>query len=79
MGERIKDVLPKRQGLWDTGKIMFSLRRDKYDRLIIGSMGRTHGNRKGGITKHWASAQLRDYFLTWDQLNLKTSGTAKLR
>ena len=62
MGERIKDVLPKFQGLWATGKIMFSLRRDKYDRLIIGSMGRIHGNRESGITKRWASAQLRRLF-----------------
>ncbi|MDC0976404.1 FAD-binding oxidoreductase [bacterium] len=62
LGERIRYILPQRQGLWDTGKIMFSLRRDKYDRLIIGSMGRTHGNRKSGITKRWASAQLKRLF-----------------
>ena len=62
LGERIKYILPKRQGLWDTGKIMFSLRRDKYDRLIIGSMGRIHGHRKSGITKRWASAQLKRLF-----------------
>lgn len=61
-GERIRYILPQRQGLWDTGKIMFSLRRDKYDRLIIGSMGRIHGNRKSGITKRWASAQLKRLF-----------------
>ena len=41
---------------------MFSLRRDKYDRLIIGSMGRIHGNSKSGITKRWASAQLKRLF-----------------
>ena len=62
LGDRIKYILPQRQGLWDTGKIMFSLRRDKYDRLIIGSMGRIHGNRKSGITKRWASAQLKRLF-----------------
>ena len=62
LGERIKHILPKRQGLWDTGRIMFSLRRDKYDRLIIGSMGRTHGNRDNGITKRWATAQLNFLF-----------------
>lgn len=62
LGERIKYILPQRQGLWDTGKIMFSLRRDKYDRLIIGSMGRIHGNRKSGITRRWASAQLKRLF-----------------
>ena len=30
---------PSGQGLWDTGPIMFSLRRDAFGRLIIGSMG----------------------------------------
>ena len=62
LGERIKHILPKRQGLWDNGKIMFSLRRDKNDRLIIGSMGRIHGNLKSGITKRWASTQLKRLF-----------------
>lgn len=62
LGIRIKHILPQRQGLWDTGKIMFSLRRDKYDRLIIGSMGRIHGNRDSGITKRWAKAQLKRLF-----------------
>ena len=62
LGERIKHILPQRQGLWDTGKIMFSLRRDKNNRLIIGSMGRIHGNLKSGITKRWASAQLKRLF-----------------
>ena len=28
LGDRIKHILPQQQGLWDTGKIMFSLRRD---------------------------------------------------
>ena len=50
LGERIKHILPQRQGLCDTGKLMFSLRRDKDNRLIIGSMGRIHGNLKNGIT-----------------------------
>ena len=62
LDDRIEHILPNRQGLWDTGRIMFSLRRDKYNRLIIGSMGRIHGNRKGGITKRWASVQLRKLF-----------------
>ena len=62
LGERVKHILPQRQGLWDTGKIMFSLRRDKHDRLIIGSMGRSHGTCESGITKRWASAQLKRLF-----------------
>ena len=62
LGERIKHILPQRQGLWDTGKIMFSLRRDKDNRLIIGSMGRIHGNLTNGITKRWALARLKRLF-----------------
>ena len=62
LGERIRQILPLRQGLWDTGKIMFSLRRDKFDRLIIGSMGRIHGDHKSGITRRWAASQLNRLF-----------------
>lgn len=62
LGERIKHILPQRQGLWDTAKIMFSLRRDKNNRLIIGSMGRIHGSLKSGITKRWALARIKRLF-----------------
>ena len=40
LGEQAAHILPERQGLWDTGTIMFSLRRDQSDRILIGSMGR---------------------------------------
>ncbi|MEX0281682.1 MAG: NAD(P)/FAD-dependent oxidoreductase [Arenibacterium sp.] len=43
LGDRVKDILPARQGLWDTGQIMFSLRRDMQDRLLVGSMGKIIG------------------------------------
>lgn len=58
LGPRIKDILPERQGLWDTGRIMFSLRRDMADRLIIGSMGTVIGAVGRGLSQRWARKQL---------------------
>ena len=54
LGERVKAILPGGQGLWDTGTIMFSLRRDAFGRLIIGSMGKAFGG-NGGLSQRWAA------------------------
>ena len=62
LGDRIKHILPQQQGLWDTGKIMFSLRRDDSERLIIGSMGNVMGNRSGGVSHRWAQKKLAHLF-----------------
>ncbi|WP_417415195.1 NAD(P)/FAD-dependent oxidoreductase [Hoeflea sp.] len=61
LGARVQDILPERQGIWDTGKIMFSLRRDAADRLIIGSMGSVVGGEKG-LSERWAARQLKRLF-----------------
>ena len=61
LGARVASILPERQGIWDTGKIMFSLRRDAADRLIIGSMGAVIGGEKG-LSVRWAARQLRRLF-----------------
>jgi glycine/D-amino acid oxidase-like deaminating enzyme len=47
LGDGWRIFLPERQGIWDTGQIMFSLRRDAADRLIIGSMGAASVARAG--------------------------------
>lgn len=62
LGDRVQHILPGRQGLWDTGQIMFSLRRDMTDRLIIGSMGTVLGDRGQGLSQRWARKQLRRMF-----------------
>ena len=62
LGDRIKHILPQQQGLWDTGKIMFSLRRDDSERLIIGSMGNMMGNQSGGVSHRWAQKKLAHLF-----------------
>ncbi len=61
LGERAASILAERQGLWDTGPIMFSLRRDAEDRLIIGSMGKVVGG-EGGLSHRWAKKQLARLF-----------------
>ena len=62
LGARIADILPGRQGLWDTGTVMLSLRRDMADRLIIGSMGALMGSARTGLSRRWAARQLRRLF-----------------
>ena len=58
LGDRAEFILPEGQGLWDTGKIMFSLRRDSFGRLIVGSMGRAIGG-DNGLSRRWAARRIR--------------------
>lgn len=61
LGDRVDGILDDRQGLWDTGPIMFSLRRDAFGRLIAGSMGRVLGG-ESGLSSRWARRTLRRIF-----------------
>lgn len=61
LGERAGNILPGREGLWDTGRIMFSLRKDAGGRLVVGSMGRAVGGRNG-LSERWAASRLRRLF-----------------
>ena len=61
MADRARSILPGGQGLWDTGKIMFSLRRDAFGRVIIGSMGTVVGGLTG-LSHRWAARTLRRLF-----------------
>jgi glycine/D-amino acid oxidase-like deaminating enzyme len=62
LGPDAAHILPGRQGLWDTGTIMFSLRRDAFDRLIIGSMGSVIGDKDQGLSHRWARKQISRIF-----------------
>jgi len=55
-------ILPGRQGLWDTGQIMFNIRRDAHDRLLLGSMGKVHGSCEKGLSQRWARKQIKRLF-----------------
>ncbi|MBO0663972.1 FAD-binding oxidoreductase [Jiella sp. MQZ9-1] len=54
-------VLPERQGCWDTKDVLTSVRFDRHDRLILGSVGALRG---AGTVIHrrWARRTLRHLF-----------------
>lgn len=62
MGPEAAHILPNKQGLWDTGQIMFNYRRDARDRLLIGTMGRIIGTKDRGLTRRWAQKQIARVF-----------------
>lgn len=62
MGPEAAHILPGRQGLWDTGQIMFNVRRDAFDRLLIGSMGKVVGTKDHGLSHRWAQKQIARIF-----------------
>lgn len=62
LGEDAAHILPGKQGLWDTGKIMFNIRRDSFDRLLVGSMGKVIGTRDKGLSHRWANKQIKRIF-----------------
>ena len=64
LGPEADHILAGRQGLWDTGQIMFSVRRDAYDRIVIGSMGKIVGDATKGLSYRWATKQLKRLFPT---------------
>jgi len=61
LGAQGESILSERQGVWDTGRIMFSMRRDAFGRLIVGSMGRVIGGDKG-LSRRWARQRIRAIF-----------------
>lgn len=61
LGEKGLNILPEKQGVWDTAPIMLTFRRDASNRLIIGSMGSVVGG-KNGLTHRWATRMFRRLF-----------------
>ena len=72
LGDRAEGVLPEGQGLWDTGPIMFSLRRDAFGRILIGSMGSVIGGTEG-LSRRWASRTLRRLFPNLGDVEFETA------
>ena len=61
LGARADAILPGREGLWDTGTIMTSLRRDASGRIVVGSMGTVLGGATG-LSRRWAARRLARLF-----------------
>ncbi|MGP6086338.1 NAD(P)/FAD-dependent oxidoreductase [Antarctobacter jejuensis] len=64
LGPEAAHILPGRQGLWDTGQIMFNIRRDASNRLLVGSMGKVIGTKDRGLSHRWAKKQIARIFPT---------------
>lgn len=62
MGADAAHIMPGKQGLWDTGQIMFNIRRDGFDRLLVGSMGKVVGSKDRGLSHRWAKKQIARIF-----------------
>ena len=62
LGPEAANILPGKQGLWDTGQIMFNIRRDGFDRLLVGSMGKVVGTKDKGLSHRWAQKQIARIF-----------------
>ncbi|QYX55712.1 FAD-binding oxidoreductase [Roseovarius sp. SCSIO 43702] len=73
LGARAADILPAGQGLWDTGTIMFSLRRDAEGRMIIGSMGEVVGSSRAGLSRRWAKRKLARLFPDLGEVAFETA------
>lgn len=64
LGPEANAILPGKQGLWDTGQIMFNIRRDAFNRLLVGSMGKVVGTKDSGLSHRWARKQITRIFPT---------------
>ncbi|WP_170574929.1 NAD(P)/FAD-dependent oxidoreductase [Ruegeria atlantica] len=64
LGTEVDHILPGRQGLWDTGQIMFTIRRDAYNRIVMGGMGKVVGTTDKGLSRRWAKKQIKRLFPT---------------
>ena len=62
LGPEADYILPGKQGLWDTGQIMFNIRRDASNRLLVGSMGKVVGSKDKGLSNRWAAKQIAKIF-----------------
>lgn len=64
---QLEGVLPGKEGMWDTGTVMCSVRLDQAGRLILGGMGGLSPNHH---VHKWADAKIKKLFpqlgrLTW--------------
>jgi glycine/D-amino acid oxidase-like deaminating enzyme len=66
----LSDILPERQGAWDTQKVLCSFRLDRSGRLIFGSVGALDGTGKHVHTS-WAKRAIRKIFPQLGEITLE--------
>lgn len=74
--EQLSIILPHRQGCWDTGLVMTSVRLDGRGRLILGSVGKVTNGAVGQHLIHWANRIISNMFpqLPQQEWQFKWSG-----
>lgn len=78
LGPEAAHILPGKQGVWDTGQIMFNVRRDAYDRLLVGSMGKVMGDKDRGLSHRWARKQIARIFPTLGPVEFEEAWHGKI-
>lgn len=71
------DILPERQGAWDTRLVLSSMRRDAEGRLILGSLGKGEG-RPAAYLRCWANRIQRHYFPQLGNVEWECSWTGRI-
>ncbi|WP_227369463.1 NAD(P)/FAD-dependent oxidoreductase [Halomonas sp. M20] len=71
------EILPERQGAWDTRTVLSSLRRDAEGRLLLGSLGRGESKPLAFI-KCWADRIKDDYFPQLGKLKWEYTWTGQI-
>ncbi len=71
------DILPERQGAWDTRMVLSSMRRDAEGRLVLGSLGRGDG-RPQAYVRCWADRIQRHYFPQLGQVDWECTWTGRI-
>lgn len=71
------DILPERQGAWDTRMVLSSMRRDAEGRLVLGSLGRGDG-RPQAYVRCWADRIQRHYFPQLGRVDWECTWTGRI-
>lgn len=71
------DILPERQGAWDTRMVLSSMRRDSEGRLILGSLGKGDG-RPQAYVRVWADRIQRHYFPQLGRVDWECTWTGRI-
>ncbi|USZ51194.1 FAD-binding oxidoreductase [Halomonas sp. DN3] len=75
--EMAEEILPERQGAWDTRMVLSSMRRDSEGRLILGSLGRGEG-RPSAYLRCWADRVQRHYFPQLGRVSWECTWSGKI-
>jgi len=71
--KQLANILPNKEGVWDTCTVMSSFRLDKQGRFVFGGMGD-----KGNILSNWASQRVKEMFPSMDKVEWDYCWTGKI-